>query len=61
VSQVVAIMTAKLPEIHGLFDLVGADELTDSRPLMMLALIVPGKLSADQRLVCRAFGPEASG
>ena len=51
VSMVVAILTAKLPDIHGLFDLVGADEFTYLCVLMMLALIGPGKLSLDELLV----------
>lgn len=58
VSMVVAILTAKLPDIHGLFDLVGADEFTYLCVLIMLALIGPGKLSLDELLVRRALGVE---
>jgi len=58
VSMVVAILTAKLPDIHGLFDLVGADEFTYLCVLMMLALIGPGKLSLDRVLVRRVFAGE---
>jgi putative oxidoreductase len=51
VSMVVAILTAKLGDIHGVFDLVGADEFTYLCVLIMLALIGPGKASLDQLLV----------
>ncbi|MET0791515.1 MAG: DoxX family protein [Polyangiaceae bacterium] len=51
VSMVVAILTAKLADIHGVFDLVGADEFTYLCVLMMLAVIGPGKLSLDELLV----------
>jgi putative oxidoreductase len=51
VSMVVAILTAKLGDIHGVFDLVGADEFTYLCVLMMLALIGPGKVSLDELLV----------
>ncbi len=51
VSMVVAILTAKLADIHGVFDLVGADEFTYLCVLVMIALIGPGKLSLDALLV----------
>jgi len=60
VSMVVAILTAKLPDIHGLFDLVGADEFTYLCVLIMLALIGPGKLSLDTFLVRHTMGAEAA-
>jgi putative oxidoreductase len=47
VSMVVAILTAKLGDIHGVFDLVAADEFTYLCVLLMLALIGPGKVSLD--------------
>ena len=53
VSMVVAILTAKLGDIHGVFDLVGADEFTYLCVLMMLALIGPGKVSLDELLTRR--------
>lgn len=53
VSMIVAIGTAKLPDIHGLFDLVGADEFTYLCVLVMLLIIGPGKLSLDAFLVRR--------
>jgi putative oxidoreductase len=60
VSMVVAILTAKLPDIHGVFDLVGADEFTYLCVLMMLALIGPGKLSLDHLLVRRLISVETA-
>jgi len=56
VSMVVAILTAKLADIHNVFDLVGADEFTYLCVLIMLALIGPGKASLDQVLF-RRFAP----
>lgn len=53
VSMVVAILTAKLSDIHGLFDLVGADEFTYLCVLVMLLIIGPGLLSVDELLVRR--------
>ena len=59
VSMVIAILTAKLPDIHGVFDLVGADEFTYLCVLVMLALIGPGSISLDAILVRSWFGAEA--
>ncbi len=56
VSMVVAILTAKLKDIHGIFDLVGADEFTYLCVLVMLFIIGPGKASLDAILVPRIFG-----
>lgn len=55
VSMIVAILTAKLADIHSVFDLVGADEFTYLCVLIMLALIGPGKLSLD-RVLARRLG-----
>lgn len=55
VSMIVAILTAKLGDIHSVFDLVGADEFTYLCVLIMLALIGPGKASLD-RLLVRGLG-----
>lgn len=55
VSMIVAILTAKLADIHNVFDLVGADEFTYLCVLIMLALIGPGKLSLD-RVLARSMG-----
>lgn len=59
VSMVVAILTAKLGDIHGVFDLVGAEEFTYLCVLMMLALIGPGKASLDELLVRGWLGSTA--
>jgi len=53
VSMIVAIGTAKLSDIHGLFDLVAADEFTYLCVLVMLLIIGPGRLSLDAILVRR--------
>jgi putative oxidoreductase len=53
VSMVVAILTAKLPDLHGLFDLVGFDEFTYLMVLAMVAILGPGALSLDAILVKR--------
>lgn len=51
VSMVVAILTAKLDDLHGLFDLVGFDEFTYLVVLVMIAVIGPGMISLDHLLV----------
>jgi putative oxidoreductase len=56
VSMIVAILTAKLADIHGLFDLVGADEFTYLCVLVMLFIIGPGPLSLDRILVRQVLG-----
>jgi putative oxidoreductase len=53
VSMVVAILTAKRPDLHGLFDLVGFDEFTYLCVLVMIALLGPGSASLDRVLVRR--------
>jgi putative oxidoreductase len=53
VTMVVAILTAKLSEIHGIFDLVGADEFTYLVVLLMLAILGPGRASIDQLIAKR--------
>jgi putative oxidoreductase len=53
VSMVVAILTAKLPELHGFFDLIGADEFTYLIVLVMVAVLGPGAVSVDAILVRR--------
>jgi putative oxidoreductase len=55
VSMVVAILTAKLGDLHGLFDLVGFDEFTYLVVLVMIAIIGPGAVSID-RVLCRRLG-----
>ena len=58
VSMVVAILSAKLHDIHGLFDLVAADEFTYLCVLVMLFIIGPGRLSVDAILAGRLFGDD---
>jgi putative oxidoreductase len=55
VSMVVAILTAKLDDLHGLFDLVGFDEFTYLVVLVMIAVIGPGAISLDH-LIARKLG-----
>jgi putative oxidoreductase len=50
VSMIVAILTAKLGDLHGIFDLVGFDEFTYLCVLTMIAVIGPGKVSIDRLL-----------
>ena len=50
VSMIVAILTAKLDDLHGLFDLVGFDEFTYLCVLVMIAVIGPGSVSLDRPL-----------
>ncbi|HEX3596491.1 MAG TPA: DoxX family protein [Polyangiaceae bacterium] len=47
VSMIIAILTAKLHDIHGIFDLVGADEFTYLVVLVMIAVLGPGSLAVD--------------
>jgi putative oxidoreductase len=49
-SMVVAILTAKLSELHSLFDLVGFDEFTYLCVLVMIAIIGPGRVAIDYPL-----------
>lgn len=53
VSMIVAILTAKRPDLHGLFDLVGFDEFTYLVVLVMIAILGPGAVSVDALLVRR--------
>jgi putative oxidoreductase len=55
VSMVVALLTAKAHDIHGLFDLVGADEFTYLVVLVMIAIIGPGAAALDHFLA-KAIG-----
>jgi putative oxidoreductase len=57
VSMIVAILTAKRADLHGIFDLVGFDEFTYLCVLVILALIGPGAVSLD-RLLARKLGWE---
>ena len=53
VSMVVAILTAKRADIHGLFDLVGFDEFTYLCVLVMIAVLGAGAVSLDRALARR--------
>jgi putative oxidoreductase len=53
VSMIVAILTAKLGDIHGIFDLVGADEFTYLVVLVMLAILGPGRVAIDHVIAKR--------
>jgi putative oxidoreductase len=52
VSMIVALITAKRGDIHGVFDLVGQDEFTYLVVLVMIAVLGPGKIALD-RFVAR--------
>ena len=50
VSMIVALLTARAKDIHGIFDLVGQDEFTYLVVLVMIAILGPGKLALDHLL-----------
>jgi putative oxidoreductase len=52
VSMIVAILTAKRAEIHGLLDLVGFEEFTYLVLLAMIAILGPGNWAVD-RLIAK--------
>jgi uncharacterized membrane protein YphA (DoxX/SURF4 family) len=51
--MIVAILTAKLPDLHNVFDLVGFDEFTYLVVLVMIAILGPGSFALDAILVKR--------
>ncbi|HEY4014476.1 MAG TPA: DoxX family protein [Polyangiaceae bacterium] len=55
ISMVVAILTAKRADLHGLFDLVGFDEFTYLCVLAMIVIIGPGSASIDALIVPKLF------
>jgi uncharacterized membrane protein YphA (DoxX/SURF4 family) len=57
--MIVAILTAKLPDLHNLFDLVGFDEFTYLVVLVMIAILGPGSVSLDAILVPPPLGQSA--
>jgi putative oxidoreductase len=59
VSMIVAILTAKRGDLHGLFDLVGFDEFTYFVVLVMLAILGPGNLSIDH-IIAKKYDRAAS-
>ena len=50
VSMIVALLTAKRADIHGIFDLVGAEEFTYLCLLVVLAAVGPGSAAVDHLL-----------
>ena len=48
VSMTVALLTAKRADIHGIFDLVGADEFTCLVLLVVIAVFGPGRWALDR-------------
>jgi putative oxidoreductase len=50
VSMIVALLTAKRGDIHGLFDLVGLSEFTYLVVLVMIAVLGPGRVALDHVL-----------
>jgi putative oxidoreductase len=58
-SMIVAILTAKRSQLHGLFDLVETDEFTYLVVLVMVAIVGPGRVALDALLV-RRLGWEPS-
>ncbi len=56
VSMIVAILTAKLSDLHGIFDLVGFDEFTYLVVLVMIAIIGPGARYRSDHLLCKRLG-----
>ncbi len=53
VSMIVAILTARRPDLHGLFDLAGFEEFTYLVLLLILSVFGPGAASLDHLLVRR--------
>lgn len=56
VSMIVAILTAKRADIHGLFDLVAFEEFTYLIVLVMIAILGPGALAIDH-LLAKKYAP----
>jgi putative oxidoreductase len=53
VSMIVALLTAKLKDIHGIFDLVAADEFTYLCMLIVILAVGPGAASLDNPIAAR--------
>ena len=53
VTMIVALLTARREHIHGLFELVEADELTYLVVLIMIAILGPGSIAVDHWLAKR--------
>jgi putative oxidoreductase len=57
ISMVVAILTARMKDVHGFFDLVGLEEFTYLMVMAMLVFVGPGHWSID-RVLQKRFVPE---
>ncbi|MFO0737176.1 MAG: DoxX family protein [Labilithrix sp.] len=55
VSMIVAILTAKRADLHGVFDLVGFEEFTYLVMLVMIAILGPGNWAVD-RILAKKMG-----
>jgi hypothetical protein len=51
--MIVSLLTAKLADIHGIFDLVGADEFTYLCLLVVIAAVGPGSAAIDHFIARR--------
>jgi uncharacterized membrane protein YphA (DoxX/SURF4 family) len=51
--MIVAILTAKVSDLHNVLDLVGFDEFTYLCILVMIAILGPGKVAIDHPLARR--------
>jgi putative oxidoreductase len=60
VSMIVAILTAKRADLHGLFDLVGFEEFTYLVVLVMIAILGPGDWAVDRILAKKLGDPEST-
>lgn len=58
VSMIVAILTARLKDLHGLFDLIGFEEFTYLVILVMIAILGPGNWAVDRILAKKLGDPE---
>jgi putative oxidoreductase len=56
VSMIVALITAKHAQIHGVLDLVGQDEFTYLTLLIMIAVLGPGRIALDALIARRLDG-----
>jgi putative oxidoreductase len=59
-SMIVAILTARLGDVHGVFDLVALEEFTYLIVLVMIAILGPGPLSLDFVVVRSLESPHPS-
>lgn len=60
-SMIVAILTAKRDELHGILDLVGFTEFTYAVLLVMLVILGPGRASLDRLLEQKLEGAAPQG